>query len=190
MVRELDLEPKGCRFKYQVRQGLSVGSVNNHRSLHPQYHDWGETLEQGTEPPTAPRAPQHWLPTAQGACCRAQIPSMGHQVTYFIMVSVLVNFYNAGWWSTWTMLENGTSCFGALLHIYHLWVHFSIQVTLQHTFHIYFVSYYFWVIFAFIRPNGKRGGQEVSIGRGTESGKDLETQLHHILKHSKVFDVF
>ncbi len=27
-------------------------------------HDWGETLEQGTEPPTAPRAPQRRLPTA------------------------------------------------------------------------------------------------------------------------------
>ncbi|MCI4377508.1 hypothetical protein PGIGA_G00204330 [Pangasianodon gigas] len=32
---------------------------------HPQYHDSGETLEQGTEPPTAPRAPQQKrLPTA------------------------------------------------------------------------------------------------------------------------------
>ncbi len=34
---------------------------------HLQYHDWGETLEQGTVPPTAPRAPS-----------RAQILSMGH----------------------------------------------------------------------------------------------------------------
>ncbi len=40
------------------------------RSLHPQYHAWG-FLEQGTEPPTAPRAPQHkWLPTAPGVCSR------------------------------------------------------------------------------------------------------------------------
>ncbi len=70
--------------------------LNNQRSLHPQYHDWGETLEQGTEPPSAPWAPQHKrLPTAPGVCsrcvcvhcfvcalgwvkCRAQIPSMGH----------------------------------------------------------------------------------------------------------------
>uniref|UniRef100_A0A672TBF2 Dishevelled associated activator of morphosis 2 n=1 Tax=Sinocyclocheilus grahami TaxID=75366 RepID=A0A672TBF2_SINGR len=53
------------------------------------------TLEQGTEPPTAPQAPQHWLPTTPGVCsgcvcvhycvcalgwvkCRAQIPSMGY----------------------------------------------------------------------------------------------------------------
>ncbi len=28
----------------------------------------GETFEQGTEPPTAPRAPQRWLPTAPGVC--------------------------------------------------------------------------------------------------------------------------
>ncbi len=41
--------------------------VNVQRSLHPQYHDWG-ALEQGTEPPTAPRVLQHWLPTALGVC--------------------------------------------------------------------------------------------------------------------------
>ncbi len=73
---------------------MKKGGVNVQRSLHPQYHDWG-ALEQGTEPPTAPRAPQHkWLPTAPGVCswcvftavcvhlgwdkCRAQIPSIGH----------------------------------------------------------------------------------------------------------------
>ncbi len=44
--------------------------ASDERSLHPQYHDWGETLEQGTEPPTAPRAPQHWLPTALCVCVR------------------------------------------------------------------------------------------------------------------------
>ncbi len=64
--------------------------------FHPQSHNWGEALEQGTEPPTAPQVPQHWLPTAPGVCvcvcvcsllttvwcalgwvkCRAQIPSM------------------------------------------------------------------------------------------------------------------
>ncbi len=32
--------------------------MNNQCFLHPQYLDWGETLEQGTEPPTAPRVPQ------------------------------------------------------------------------------------------------------------------------------------
>ncbi len=31
--------------------------VKNQRFLHPQYHDWGKTLEQGTEPLTAPRTP-------------------------------------------------------------------------------------------------------------------------------------
>ncbi len=77
------------------RQGLSVGGVNVQRSLHLQYHDG--VLEQGTDPPTAPQAPQHkWLPTAPSVCsrcvcvftavcvctwmgkCRARIPSMGH----------------------------------------------------------------------------------------------------------------
>ncbi len=72
-------------------QELTVGGVNVQRSLHPQYHDW-DALEQGTEPPTAPRASQHkWLPTAPGVCSllcvcvhfewvkrRAQIQSMGN----------------------------------------------------------------------------------------------------------------
>ncbi len=31
-------------------------------------HDWGETLEQGPEPPTAPRAPHSRLPTAPSVC--------------------------------------------------------------------------------------------------------------------------
>ncbi len=55
MVRESDLQSKGCRFESQVRQGLKVGIVNERHSLHLQYHDWG-ALEQGTEPPIAPRA--------------------------------------------------------------------------------------------------------------------------------------
>ncbi len=83
--------------------------MNVQRSLLLQYHDWG-VLEQGTEPPTAPRAPQHkWLPTAPGVCsrcvcvftvcvcvhccvcvhfgwvkCRAQIPSMGHHTWSYV----------------------------------------------------------------------------------------------------------
>ncbi len=44
-----------------------LGGVINQLSLHPQYHDWGETLEQGTESPTAPRTLQHkWLSTSPG----------------------------------------------------------------------------------------------------------------------------
>ncbi len=65
-----------------------------------------DTVEQGTEPPTAPRAPLNkWLPTAPGVCslcvfvhysllcvcalrwvkCRAQIPSMGHHTWPHVM---------------------------------------------------------------------------------------------------------
>ncbi len=69
--------------------------------FHLQYHDWGETLEQGTKPPTVPRGPQQYgCPLLRvcvyGVCvcvcvcvhccvcalgwvkCRAQLPSMGH----------------------------------------------------------------------------------------------------------------
>ncbi len=56
MDRESDLKSKGCGFESQVKQELSVGGgVNNQRSLHLQYHNWSETLEQGTKLPTAPR---------------------------------------------------------------------------------------------------------------------------------------
>ncbi len=86
------------------------GGVNVQRFLHPQHHNLG-VLEQGTKPPTAPRAPQHkWLPTAPDVCsqcvcvftavcvhfvlvkCRAQIRSMGNQfrvchVTFTVTVT-------------------------------------------------------------------------------------------------------
>ncbi len=44
-----------------------MGIVNEQHSLLLQYHDWG-ALEQGTEPPIAPRALEQWLPTAPGVC--------------------------------------------------------------------------------------------------------------------------
>ncbi len=75
--------------------------VNTSALFHLQYHDWGETLEQGTKPPTVPRAQQQYgCPLLRVCvygvcvcvcvcvhCCvcalgwvksRAQIPSMGH----------------------------------------------------------------------------------------------------------------
>ncbi len=43
--------------------GIVVGGVKTSALWHPQFHDWGETLEQGTEPTTAP-----WVPIALGVC--------------------------------------------------------------------------------------------------------------------------
>ncbi len=54
-----------------------------------------DALEQGTEPPTAPRAPQHkWLLTALGVSsrcvctwmgkCRARLISMGHHTWLYV----------------------------------------------------------------------------------------------------------
>ncbi len=57
---------KVCEFESHVN--CRWGGVNVQRSLHPQYHDLG-ALEQGIEPPTAPRAPQHkWLSTTPDVC--------------------------------------------------------------------------------------------------------------------------
>ncbi len=56
-----------CEFESQVRQQLLMGEWMYSTIFHPQYHDF----EQGTEAPTAPRAPQHkCLPTAPGVCSR------------------------------------------------------------------------------------------------------------------------
>ncbi len=58
-------------------------------SLHPQYHDWGE---QGTEPPTAPRAPQHWLPTAPGVCsllCVCTLDGSNAEHKFRVWVTIL-----------------------------------------------------------------------------------------------------
>ena len=74
-----------------------MGGVHVQFSLHLQYHDLG-ALEQGIEPPTAPRAPQHKMAAHCSGCvftvcvcvhcsvcvhfgwvkCRARILSMGH----------------------------------------------------------------------------------------------------------------
>ncbi len=39
---------------------------------------WGETLEQGTELPTAPRVPQRWLPTAPSVCALGWVKYREH----------------------------------------------------------------------------------------------------------------
>ncbi len=82
----------------QLSSHFDFGVNNLQRTLHPQYHDWGETLVQDTEPPTVARAPRQygcpllWV-SVHGVCecsrcvcalgwvkCRAQIPSMGHHI--------------------------------------------------------------------------------------------------------------
>ncbi len=81
-------------------------------------------LEQGTEPPTAPWAPQHkWLPTAPGVCsrcvcvcsllcvctwmgkCRARIMSMGHH-TWLYVISLHFHFNNRC--SVWSLVLSST----------------------------------------------------------------------------------
>ncbi len=59
------------RVRVSGPAGIVGGGSECPALSYPQYHAWGETLEQGTEPPTAPRALQHkWLPTATGVCSR------------------------------------------------------------------------------------------------------------------------
>ncbi len=67
-------EPTTLGYKYDKSPRLWVWIP----ALAGSVHNWGETLEQGTDPPTAPRAPQRRLPTAPSVNstwvkCRAQI---------------------------------------------------------------------------------------------------------------------
>ncbi len=94
MDRDLDLEIWTCNLRLWVRiSGLAGivfgGGVNNERSLHLRYHDWGETLEQGTEPPTAPRAPQHWLPTALGVCVCTHLDGLNAEHKFRVWLTIL-----------------------------------------------------------------------------------------------------
>ncbi len=83
MDRALDLKPEvtqGCEFKFRLWQEVSV-------------HDWGETLEQGTDPPTAPRAPQCWLPTAPGVCALGWVKCREH-ISLLIILCIIVYVTN------------------------------------------------------------------------------------------------
>ncbi len=96
---------KLCKWIRMLLLFTPSHTVNVQHSL----HDWG-ALEQGTEPPTAPRATQHkWMPTAPGVCsrcvftavcvhfewvnCRAQILSMGHHTWPYVTSLSLFYFY-------------------------------------------------------------------------------------------------
>ncbi len=52
-------------------------------------HDWGETFAQGTEPPTAPRAPLRWLPTAPGLCALGWVKCRG-QISLLVILCIIV----------------------------------------------------------------------------------------------------
>ncbi len=65
MVR-VGLVIQRLRVRVSGQHGI-VGGGNVQRSLHPQYHNWG-ALEQGTKPPTAPRAPQHKMAAHCSGC--------------------------------------------------------------------------------------------------------------------------
>ena len=89
-----------------------MGGVHVQFSLHLQYHDLG-ALEQGIEPPTAPRAPQHKMAAHCSGCvftvcvcvhcsvcvhfgwvkCRAQILSMGHHTWLNVTSLSLFHFH-------------------------------------------------------------------------------------------------
>ncbi len=56
-------------------------------------HDWGETLEQVTEPPTTPRAPQHWLPTAPGVCALGWVKCRAH-FSLLVILCIIVYVTN------------------------------------------------------------------------------------------------
>ncbi len=63
-------------------------------------HDWGETLEQGTEPPTAPRAPQRRQPTALSVCALGWVKCREH-ISLLVIRCIIVYVINKNSSSLW-----------------------------------------------------------------------------------------
>ncbi len=51
-----------------------------------------ETLEQGTEPPTSPRAPQRWVPTAPSVCALGWVKYK--QISLLVILCIIVYVKN------------------------------------------------------------------------------------------------
>ncbi len=92
---------RGSRGLMKELMNLSVGleTQGNPRlwvripALAGSVHDWGETLEQGTEPPTAPRALQCRLPTAPGVCALGWVKCREH-ISLLIILCIIVYVTN------------------------------------------------------------------------------------------------
>ncbi len=70
-----------------------VGGGSECTALSPPSIPWWGALEQGTEPPTAPRVPQHkWLPTALGVCsllCMSTLDGLITEHKLWVWVTIL-----------------------------------------------------------------------------------------------------
>ncbi len=86
-----------------VRVLVSAGEWMTSALFHPQYHDWGETLEQDTEPPTA-----------LGVCSRCVCVCVCESCVYYSLLCAL------GW----------VKCRAEILSMgYHTWQHVTTIVT-------------------------------------------------------------
>ncbi len=72
-----------CNPRLWVRISAPAGIV----------HDWGETLEQGTEPATAPRTPLCQLPTAPGVCALEWVKCREH-ISLLVILCIIVYVTN------------------------------------------------------------------------------------------------
>ncbi len=72
-----------CNPRLWVRISAPAGIV----------HDWVETLEQGTEPPTAHQAPQRQLPTAPCVCVLGWVKCREH-ISLLVILCIIVYVTN------------------------------------------------------------------------------------------------
>ncbi len=72
-----------CNPRLWVRISAPAGIV----------HDWAETLEQGTEPTAAPRAPQCRLPTDPGVCALGWVKCSEH-ISLLVILFIIVYVTN------------------------------------------------------------------------------------------------
>ncbi len=190
MVRESDLWSKGCGFESQVRQGLKVGTVNEQHSLHLQYHDWG-ALEQGTEPPIAPRALEQWLP-----------PGVCSQCVCSLLTAVCVHLdgLNAEHqFRVWVTILDNTSHYIILLY-YNWWtgVVWFIVMFLSPVWTLILTALIHCrgsigeqVMWCYISPNlMKKETQTFIFGWTTPFGSFWRAKATHLLTHSQMEQLF
>ncbi len=77
--KSVGLVTRGCGFWISAPVGI--------------VHDWGETLEQGTEPSTAPRTTQCRLPTAPGVCALEWVKCREH-ISLLVILCIIVYVTN------------------------------------------------------------------------------------------------
>ncbi len=150
-----------------------VGGGSECSALSPPSIPWRGALEQATEPPTAPRAPQHkWLPTAPGLCslcvcvcvftavcvhlgwvnCRAWIRSMSRHFHFFTFLYTTVLRFGVSKIYVFFFFLNKLLIYKFILFSFIKSTSEYIEKVTKDFFQIHFEMLNFWTLFSSKNP--------------------------------------